>query len=116
MIKLCTAPSLIVVSIILDFDDINFGLPVDTPAYTPQTIKMMTRQTIGMGVRVEKDIDEQESQSLPDPLTFEMDLDIDEEEDSVLSRTVCILNVHSVVISIVSTAFSIFFTNCITKC
>jgi len=39
----------------LDFDDINFGLPVDTPAYTPQTIKMMTRQTIGMGVRVEKD-------------------------------------------------------------
>ena len=39
----------------LDFDDINFGLPIDTPAYTPQTIKMMTRQTIGMGVRVEKD-------------------------------------------------------------
>ena len=39
----------------LDFDDINFGLPVDTPAYTPQTIKMMKRSTIGMGVRIEKD-------------------------------------------------------------
>ena len=34
---------------------------------------------------LEKDIDEQGSRSLPDPLTFEMDLDIDEEEDSVLS-------------------------------
>ena len=34
---------------------------------------------------LEKDIDEQGSRSLPDPLTLEMDLDIDAEEDSVLS-------------------------------
>ena len=34
---------------------------------------------------LEKDLDEQGSRSLPDPLTFEMDLDIDAEEDSVLS-------------------------------
>ena len=34
---------------------------------------------------LEKEVDEEGSRSLPDPLTFEMDLDINEEEDSVLS-------------------------------